>query len=295
MNRGLRLLRASAVHGGRPLFRDIDLSVRAGEATAIVGPTGAGKTAILAAVTGGDGGAATFETSGAFLLDGEPISATWHAHAIRFRPEDLLRPIDDVFAAHRREALETLKLKDFFGDGSRPVVALSPLELRLSLLVGAAIARPAAITLDEPTFALKREDTSVYLGALRQLARVVPVLFATRTEAAAKQLGARTTHVDRGFVVVGTAFRRCESALPPAMTTAAPPISALPPVATLPDGPRRRDTSAFPPADDPDPERSRHVRLGAAARLSGRSAAFFVAPRPPRPFHKEGTRRSPSP
>ncbi|KAK4044978.1 hypothetical protein OUZ56_032384 [Daphnia magna] len=247
MNRGLRLLRASAVHGGRPLFRDIALSVRAGEAPAIVGPSGAGKTALIAAVTGGDGGAATFETSGAFILDGEPISATWHAHAIRFRPEDLLRRIDDVFAADRQEALEALKLKDFFGDASRTLVALSPLELRLSLLVGAAIARPAAVTLDEPTFALKREDTSVYLGALRQLARVVPVLFATRNEAAAKQLGARTTHLDRGLVVVGTAFRRCDSTT----ALAVQPISALPPKGPMT---RRHHTSAFPQPTMPVPD-----------------------------------------
>ena len=63
--RGLTLRR-----GGRPVVRDLDLSLRAGEVTVLLGPNGAGKSTLLEALCG-----LLRPASGQVLLDGGDLAA----------------------------------------------------------------------------------------------------------------------------------------------------------------------------------------------------------------------------
>lgn len=64
--------------GGRPILSNVDLSIAAGEVTAIVGPNGAGKSTLLACLAG-----LRQPTLGAAFLDGVPLSG--------MRPRDRAR------------------------------------------------------------------------------------------------------------------------------------------------------------------------------------------------------------
>ncbi len=64
------LLRLDAVGvrlGGREIFRDVSLTLRAGEFTGLIGPNGAGKTTLLRVILG-----LQPVTGGAVLIDGAP-------------------------------------------------------------------------------------------------------------------------------------------------------------------------------------------------------------------------------
>jgi len=60
--------------GGAPAVRGVDLELRAGEMTAVVGPSGAGKTTLADLVTG-----LLVPTAGRVLLDGVPLTAARRA------------------------------------------------------------------------------------------------------------------------------------------------------------------------------------------------------------------------
>ena len=58
----------SYVIGGRPIFEGVNLRVSSGEAIAVLGPSGAGKTSLLAILAG-----LTQPTSGEIVVDDEPL------------------------------------------------------------------------------------------------------------------------------------------------------------------------------------------------------------------------------
>jgi putative ABC transport system ATP-binding protein len=59
----------SYVIGGRTIFESVNLRVSSGEAVAVLGPSGAGKTSLLAILAG-----LTPPTNGQVVVDGEPLS-----------------------------------------------------------------------------------------------------------------------------------------------------------------------------------------------------------------------------
>ena len=67
----LEVRSATAGYGGIPVFRELDVVVRAGEITALVGPNACGKSTLLRAMS-----RLLPVASGAVLLDGEDIATT---------------------------------------------------------------------------------------------------------------------------------------------------------------------------------------------------------------------------
>ena len=65
---GLELDRISVAHDGRSLIRDLSFSVERGSTTALLGPSGVGKSSLLRVIAGIDR-----PTGGRILLDGSDV------------------------------------------------------------------------------------------------------------------------------------------------------------------------------------------------------------------------------
>ena len=66
----IELRGVTVAYRGRPVLRDVDLVVRAGERVALIGPNGAGKSTLLRAITG-----IVKPVAGQVSLDGRPIES----------------------------------------------------------------------------------------------------------------------------------------------------------------------------------------------------------------------------
>ncbi len=173
---------------GRPVLRDVDVTARAGEVTAIVGATGAGKTTLVSLV------ARFFDpTAGRVLLDGVDVRE-FRLRELRSRIGMVLQPSlvfpttfrenvaygspfaadADVARAARLAQLDGLLARLPLGLET-PVgeqgATLSDGE-RQRLTIARAILRDAPILiLDEPTSALDAETESLVIAALHELMR----------------------------------------------------------------------------------------------------------------------------
>lgn len=78
---GLRLGDVSVARGGRPVLRDVDLTIAPGERVALVGPSGAGKSTVGELVVGF---LPADDVTGSATLDGAPLS-TFDGPALRDR------------------------------------------------------------------------------------------------------------------------------------------------------------------------------------------------------------------
>lgn len=254
----------SASHGARSVLRSVDFTMRRGTPLVILGPTGAGKTALVRVLTGGIG---DFETEGSAELEGKPISGTRCADLVLRRPELLQRSIGEVVNPDAQEdavelALQALELQDFLHPLSRPMLDLSPFEFRQALLVREAVRRPSVAAFDEPTYGLSAEEIDVYCRTLRALAKRIGVVVATRSAAVADAIAGDLLVFEGGKLARRAlsaetprarkkTFQTCDSYVPPSDGQAAVGVVAIPPMARLPqdsgpEGDRLRETSAFP-------------------------------------------------
>jgi iron complex transport system ATP-binding protein len=169
--RGAAILKArglSAGYGAHSVLRDLDLSVAAGEAVAVIGPNGSGKTTLLRALSG------TLQPmAGEVTLGGVPLSALTpreRARRIATVPQTFTTPFD--FTAREIVALGRTPYVSLFGRLSdrdhaaveramqqtecsdlagRPFAELSAGE-RQRVVVAMALAQGAdVLLLDEPT------------------------------------------------------------------------------------------------------------------------------------------------
>ncbi len=74
----IELRGVTVAYRGRPVLRDVDLQVSAGERVALVGPNGAGKSTLLRAITG-----VTEPVVGEVRLAGEPVAGLDRARVAR--------------------------------------------------------------------------------------------------------------------------------------------------------------------------------------------------------------------
>jgi putative thiamine transport system ATP-binding protein len=185
-----------AVHG-RTLIRDLSASIEPGSVLAVMGPSGSGKSSLLAWIAGTL--EPPFVASGAVRLDGDDLST----RPIQLRrigllfQDDLLFPHLSVLGnllfalpagergARLRAAEAALDEAGLAGFGPRLPASLSGGQRSRVSLLRALLAAPAALLLDEPfsklDAALREQMRQFTFATLMQ--RRVPALLVTHDEA----------------------------------------------------------------------------------------------------------------
>ncbi|MGX5694728.1 ATP-binding cassette domain-containing protein [Agromyces soli] len=154
-------------HAGRRRWalESLDLDIEPGERVLLVGPSGGGKSTLLHALAGVNGGAEEGESAGTLTIDGEPPEAQRGRAGLVLQDPDsqviLARVGDDVaFGCENlgvprdeiwprvREALEAVGLELAL---DHPTSRLSGGQKQRLALAGALAMRPGLLLLDEPT------------------------------------------------------------------------------------------------------------------------------------------------
>lgn len=176
-------------YGTRAVLRDVDLDLRAGEAVALWGGNGAGKTTALRAVLGVIRHEGSVVVCGA-SLDDDPRAVR---RAIGYVPQDLQLPdlparellaffarLRGVDAAGARDAAMHVGIAEHLD--RRPVELSGGLRQRLALAL-ALLGDPPVLLLDEPTANLDVETRAAIFALLAHTRdRGTAVLFTTHRE-----------------------------------------------------------------------------------------------------------------
>ncbi len=175
----------SCVRGGREVFSGLDFEADAGEALAIVGPNGSGKTSLLRMIAG-----LLTPAEGSITLQGGDAELTVPEQAHYLGHRDALKPalsvaenLDfwrDFLGSQMFDAAESLAQVGLGHATQLPAAFLSAGQRRrLSLARLLAVRRPVWL-LDEPTAALDRAGQNILIKLISDhLARGGLVVVAT--------------------------------------------------------------------------------------------------------------------
>ena len=201
------------------ILREIDLSVTAGEAVAIVGASGSGKSTLLAILAGLDtptGGAVEIDGADLFRLD-EDQRAELRGKSVGFvfqsfqllpsltALENVMLPLelrkDPEAEAKAREILERVGLKDRLGHYPKH---LSGGEQQRVALARAFSVRPKLLFADEPTGSLDAEAGTSVVDLVFELNRSygTTLVMVTHDEILAKRCG-RIVRLVAGRIAAG--------------------------------------------------------------------------------------------
>ncbi|WP_433529461.1 metal ABC transporter ATP-binding protein [Micromonospora sp. CA-263727] len=169
-------------YDGRPVLRDVSLTVTAGEVVAILGANGSGKSTLIRAVLG-----LVPLSAGSVTLFGRPTRRFRQWHRIGYVPQRLgagsgvpatvaevvasgrlarrgvLRPPGRADRSAVAEALHAVGLADRAKD---PVATLSGGQQQRTLIARALAGRPELLVLDEPTAGVDATSQEAFAGAL---------------------------------------------------------------------------------------------------------------------------------
>ncbi|TMQ99111.1 heme ABC transporter ATP-binding protein [Actinomadura soli] len=211
--RGLRVER-----GARTVLDDVGLTVRTGEALALVGPNGAGKSTLLAAI-GGD-----VASTGDITVDGKPL-ATWSHAELAMRRAILLQrptvsfpftvaqvvgmgrapwagtPLEEDDEAAVAGAMRQTDVTEF---ADRPYPQLSGGEQARVALARVLAQRTGTLLLDEPTAALDLHHQEMVFDVVRERAAA-----GAAAVAVVHDLGLAAAHADRVAVLAGGRLAAC--------------------------------------------------------------------------------------
>ncbi|MFC3500767.1 metal ABC transporter ATP-binding protein [Micromonospora krabiensis] len=170
-------------YDGRPVLRDVSLTVTAGEVVAVLGANGSGKSTLIRAVLG-----LVPLTAGSVTLFGRPQRRFRQWERIGYVPQRLgagggvpatvrevvasgrlarrgiLRPPGAADRAAVDTALRAVGLADRAGD---PVATLSGGQQQRTLIARALAGQPELLVLDEPTAGVDATSQDAFAGALR--------------------------------------------------------------------------------------------------------------------------------
>lgn len=212
---GLELDRISVAHDGRSLIRDLSFSVERGSTTALLGPSGVGKSSLLRVIAGIDRPA-----GGRILLDGSDVTDTpIHQRRIGlvFQDNQLfphLSVADNVAYGLRNAATrevrrswrgsrtrervhELLSLVGLADRENDPVGVLSGGEAKRVALARGLAPTPKALLLDEPLTGLDRALHDRLMEDLATILRTTgtTALIVTHDESEARFLASATVRL----------------------------------------------------------------------------------------------------
>jgi zinc transport system ATP-binding protein len=177
--------RVSVAIGGRPILRDVDLTVRPGEVVTLLGPNGSGKSTLVRAVTG-----LLPHSRGTVRLFGTPIEDFADWHRLGFVPQRstasggvpatvrevvasgrvgrrrLMRPSG---ATDRRAVAAALDVVGLADRASYGVSQLSGGQQQRVLIARALAGEPDLLVLDEPTAGVDLPNQQALADALGRL------------------------------------------------------------------------------------------------------------------------------
>ncbi|ATO16937.1 ABC transporter [Micromonospora sp. WMMA2032] len=179
----IEIAHATVGYDGRPVLRDVSLTVTAGEVVAVLGANGSGKSTLVRAAL-----ALVPLGAGSVALFGTPQRRFRHWHRIGYVPQRLgagggvpatvgevvasgrlarrgvLRPAGRADREAVTAALRAVGLADRVGD---PVATLSGGQQQRALIARALAGGPELLVLDEPTAGVDAASQEAFAGALR--------------------------------------------------------------------------------------------------------------------------------
>ncbi|MEV0903189.1 anchored repeat-type ABC transporter ATP-binding subunit, partial [Actinoplanes sp. NPDC049802] len=194
--------------GGRPVLRDVDVHIGAGEFTALLGPNGAGKTTLMRAALGLIPLRAGTVSTGSAGYVPQRHEFTWDfpASVQDAVLSGLVRRIG-LFrrpaVAHWRavwEALDRVRLSDL---RKRPVGELSGGQRQRVLVARALVLQPSVLLLDEPFTGLDMPAQETLTDLFADIARDRAVLMATHDLTAAAYTCDRLILLNRTVIASG--------------------------------------------------------------------------------------------
>ncbi|WP_433344071.1 metal ABC transporter ATP-binding protein [Micromonospora sp. CA-111912] len=178
----ITVTRGAVGYDGRPVLRDVSLTVTAGEVVAVLGANGSGKSTLIRAVLG-----LVPLQAGSIALFGAPLRRFRQWQRIGYVPQRLgagggvpatvrevvasgrlarrgvLRPPGRADRAAVDAALAAVGLADRAGD---PVATLSGGQQQRTLIARALAGEPELLVLDEPTAGVDAASQEAFAGAL---------------------------------------------------------------------------------------------------------------------------------
>ncbi|GAA4964491.1 anchored repeat-type ABC transporter ATP-binding subunit [Actinoplanes utahensis] len=208
MTAALQMTGVAADLGGRPVLRDVDLRLDAGDFTALLGPNGAGKTTLMRAALGLlPLRAGTVSTASAGYVP-QRHEFTWDFPASvqdavlsgLVRRIGLLRRPKVAHWQAVWAALDQVKLGDL---RKRPVGELSGGQRQRVLVARALVLEPAVLLLDEPFTGLDMPAQETLTDLFTEIARERAVLMATHDLTAAAYTCDRLILLNRTVIASG--------------------------------------------------------------------------------------------
>jgi putative ABC transport system ATP-binding protein len=221
----LRAVTKRYTDAGPPALDSVDLDIDAGAITAIMGPSGGGKSTLLNLIGGLDR-----PTGGEIDVDGVRVDRLGEAAAARFRRTKVgfvfqfFHLLDDLTVADnvgvaallagrsRGESRRTIEeLLGQLGLGHRTAdlpTTLSGGERQRLALARAIVNRPAVLLADEPTGALDQRNGEMALALIEDLnRRGQTVLLVTHDDRLAERYAHRVVHLVDGSIAGDRAMR----------------------------------------------------------------------------------------
>ncbi len=180
----LRIEHGAVAYGGRPVLRDLNLTVSSGEVVAILGANGSGKSTLIRAALGlvplASGRIELFGVAQKRFRDwkrigyvpqrlgagsGVPATVREVVAAGRLASRGFLRPPRRRDSSAVTEAIASVGLADRSRD---PVSSLSGGQQQRVLIARALAGAPELLILDEPTAGVDSTSQEAFAGALRK-------------------------------------------------------------------------------------------------------------------------------